>query len=103
MVIATAALVLSRAMKAALIAEQGLLGNDEPSNRLNRPHFGGPLQRDLAGDPHLTPPNNCPRVMRGQEQRGLRSCGVRVIRYRGARTITTWRPSNLASCSTLAN
>jgi len=53
MVIATAALVLSRAMKAALIAEQGLLGNDEPSNRLNRPHFGGPLQRDLAGDPHL--------------------------------------------------
>jgi len=53
MVIATAALLLSRAMKAALIAEQGLFGNAEPSNRLNRPHFGDPAAAGSAGDRHL--------------------------------------------------
>jgi hypothetical protein len=29
--------------------------------------------------------------------------GHEETRYRGARTITTWRPSKRASCSTLAN
>jgi hypothetical protein len=37
MVIATAALYQSRAMKVALMAEQGPFGNDEASNRPFRP------------------------------------------------------------------
>jgi hypothetical protein len=37
MTIATAALYQSRAMKVALMAEQGPFGNDEASNRLFRP------------------------------------------------------------------
>ena len=70
---------------------------------LERHHHRRPLQRHLAGDAQLT----FAKSKTARRRPFLPDGPLRFPRsspaQRGASTITTWRPSNLASCSTLAN
>ena len=76
---------------------------------VERHHYRRPLQRHLAGDAKLTTGSSAGyRETKSARQIGLTGRLQRQIlgaisNQRGASTITTWRPSNRASCSTLAN
>ena len=75
---------------------------------LERHHLRRPVQRHLAGDAKLS--NHSKRSAHRNKRPARSSDGPfsfrrinAIANQRGASTITTWRPSNRASCSTLAN
>ena len=80
-------------------------GRQQRLRPLERHHHRRPLQRDLAGDAKLKTKKAKP-TQNQTARRIIRravcfpECAKRI--QRGASTITTWRPSNFASCSTLA-
>ena len=82
----------------------GRLAGDCRRRLLERHHLRRPLQRHLAGDAEL-PTSERKRPATDDPSGPLINCRLANVarRQRGASTITTWRPSNRASCSTLAN